>query len=53
MEGGVAEARGQGAFSALFTCSTPPTAKISWEDHHPTLQQQRREELQARRETYR
>uniref|UniRef100_A0A8B9YU60 Arachidonate 15-lipoxygenase type B n=1 Tax=Bos mutus grunniens TaxID=30521 RepID=A0A8B9YU60_BOSMU len=29
------------------------TAKISWEDHHPTLQQQRREELQARRETYR
>ncbi|KAB0361463.1 hypothetical protein FD754_005619 [Muntiacus muntjak] len=29
------------------------TAKISWEDHHPTLQQQRREELQARREAYR
>ncbi|XP_068832784.1 polyunsaturated fatty acid lipoxygenase ALOX15B-like isoform X1 [Capricornis sumatraensis] len=29
------------------------TAKISWEDHHPTLQQHRREELQARRETYR
>uniref|UniRef100_A0A8C6DU72 Polyunsaturated fatty acid lipoxygenase ALOX15 n=1 Tax=Moschus moschiferus TaxID=68415 RepID=A0A8C6DU72_MOSMO len=29
------------------------TAKISWEDHHPTLQQQRREELQARQETYR
>ncbi|KAM9750679.1 polyunsaturated fatty acid lipoxygenase ALOX15B isoform 2-T2 [Dama dama] len=28
------------------------TAKISWEDHHPTLQQQRREELQARREAY-
>ncbi|XP_059762994.1 polyunsaturated fatty acid lipoxygenase ALOX15B isoform X3 [Balaenoptera ricei] len=28
------------------------TAKISWEDHHPTLQQQRQEELQARRETY-
>ncbi|KAM7231895.1 hypothetical protein CapIbe_016656 [Capra ibex] len=29
------------------------TAKFSWEDHHPTLQQHRREELQARRETYR
>ncbi|CAI9163015.1 unnamed protein product [Rangifer tarandus platyrhynchus] len=29
------------------------TAKISWEDHHPTLQQQRWEELQARREAYR
>ncbi|XP_059854251.1 polyunsaturated fatty acid lipoxygenase ALOX15B-like isoform X3 [Delphinus delphis] len=28
------------------------TAKISWEDRHPTLQQQRQEELQARRETY-
>ncbi|KAJ8783728.1 hypothetical protein J1605_008771 [Eschrichtius robustus] len=28
------------------------TAKISWEDHHPTLQQQRQEELQARREMY-
>uniref|UniRef100_A0A8C9EEH3 Arachidonate 15-lipoxygenase type B n=1 Tax=Phocoena sinus TaxID=42100 RepID=A0A8C9EEH3_PHOSS len=28
------------------------TAKISWEDRHPTLQQQRQEELQARREMY-
>ncbi|XP_057570141.1 polyunsaturated fatty acid lipoxygenase ALOX15B isoform X2 [Hippopotamus amphibius kiboko] len=28
------------------------TAKISWEDHHPTLQQQRWEELQAKRKTY-
>ncbi|XP_033278816.1 polyunsaturated fatty acid lipoxygenase ALOX15B isoform X3 [Orcinus orca] len=28
------------------------TAKISREDRHPTLQQQRQEELQARRETY-
>ncbi|XP_046531418.1 polyunsaturated fatty acid lipoxygenase ALOX15B-like isoform X1 [Equus quagga] len=28
-------------------------AKVSWADHHPKLQQQRREELQARREMYR
>ncbi|XP_070084252.1 polyunsaturated fatty acid lipoxygenase ALOX15B isoform X2 [Equus przewalskii] len=28
-------------------------AKVSWADHHPKLQQQRREELQARQEMYR
>nr|XP_012631185.1 arachidonate 15-lipoxygenase B [Microcebus murinus] len=27
-------------------------AKVSWADHHPVLQQQRREELQARQEMY-
>ncbi|PNI58576.1 ALOX15B isoform 5 [Pan troglodytes] len=28
------------------------TAKVSWADHHPVLQQQRQEELQARQEMY-
>ncbi|XP_045426137.1 polyunsaturated fatty acid lipoxygenase ALOX15B isoform X4 [Lemur catta] len=28
------------------------TAKVPWADHHPVLQQQRQEELQARQETY-
>uniref|UniRef100_A0A2K6V519 Arachidonate 15-lipoxygenase type B n=1 Tax=Saimiri boliviensis boliviensis TaxID=39432 RepID=A0A2K6V519_SAIBB len=28
------------------------TAKVSWADHHPLLQQQRQEELQARQEMY-
>uniref|UniRef100_A0A9L0TLP1 Arachidonate 15-lipoxygenase type B n=1 Tax=Equus caballus TaxID=9796 RepID=A0A9L0TLP1_HORSE len=28
-------------------------SKVSWADHHPKLQQQRREELQARQEMYR
>ncbi|XP_010964240.2 polyunsaturated fatty acid lipoxygenase ALOX15B [Camelus bactrianus] len=36
-----------------FPCYQWLEAKISCEDHHPRLQQQREEELQARREMYR
>lgn len=49
-----AGARGGGrcCFSALLTRSCALTAKVSGADDHPTLQQQRQEELQARQDSY-
>lgn len=50
-----AGARGGGGrccFSALITRSCALTAKVSGADDHPTLQQQRQEELQARQDSY-
>lgn len=41
-----------GCFSALLTRSCALTAKVSWADDHPILQQQRQEELQARQDSY-
>lgn len=42
-----------GSWRTAFTHLAPLAAKVSWAEQHPALQQQRQEELQARRQLYR
>lgn len=46
----MSEARDQ---ESILSIHALPAAKVSWQDHHPALQDQRQKELETRQKMYR
>lgn len=48
----MSEASDQESIFSIHPTPTP-VAKVSWQDHHPVLQDQRQKELETRQKMYR